>query len=317
VTASEYALGEERGYTAPDGADEGTIFFHPQPGTYEEQAEHLFSEVIPQAIERNTDLTPGQIAVLYPAAWIGDFVADAAHQHGFSTIRSDTNALYPRSSSLMRWLELCAVWCGDGWRSGTPRFLKLADDGYRIFADVLVSDESRLSFRRNLLSLLWERRDTKISLHQWLQDLRRALISALIAESRTLDDDGAVLDAFIERTGPDGDVSDMTLGVFSGFGEGSDRMNLSTCIVRRGGNSRLSSCSAWMMVESRVKALRRPRLANNEGSFSSASPDRRASSTSCIALRAHRRLCGRFRTVLSRELGRERMARNRSSGPGR
>jgi hypothetical protein len=59
---------------------------------------------------------------------------------------------------------------------------------------------------------LWERRDTKISLHQWLQDLRRALISALIAESRTLDDDGAVLDAFIERTGPDGDVSDMTLG---------------------------------------------------------------------------------------------------------
>jgi UvrD/REP helicase N-terminal domain len=173
VTASEYALGEERGYTASDGADEGTIFFHPQPGTYEEQAEHLFSEVIPQAIERNTDLTPGQIAFLYPAAWIGDFVADAAHQHGFSTIRSDTNALYPRSSSLMRWLELCAVWCGDGWRSGTPRFLKLADDGYRIFADVLVSDESRLSFRRNLLSLLWERRDTKISLHQWLQDVAR------------------------------------------------------------------------------------------------------------------------------------------------
>jgi DNA helicase-2/ATP-dependent DNA helicase PcrA len=112
--------------------------------------------------------------------------------------------------------------------------LKLAGDGYRIFADVLVSDENRLSFRRNLLSLLWERRDTGISLHQWLQDLRRDLISGLIAEGRTLDDDGAVLDAFIERTGADGDVSDMTLGVFSGFGEGNDRINLSTMHSAKG-----------------------------------------------------------------------------------
>ena len=30
VAASQYALGEDRGYKAPEGADEGTIYFHPQ-----------------------------------------------------------------------------------------------------------------------------------------------------------------------------------------------------------------------------------------------------------------------------------------------
>jgi superfamily I DNA/RNA helicase len=234
VTASEYALGEVRGYSAPDDADEGTIYFDPQPGTYEAQADYLFSEVIPQAIERNPAITRGDIAVLYPAAWIGDRVADAAREYGFGTIRTDTNALYPRSNQLMRWLELCAVWCCDGWRSGTPRFAKLVSEGYRMFSHVLVSDEKKLNFRRDLLRLLWERRDTKTSLHQWLQGIRRDLVSDTISQSRTLDDDEVVLDTFIQRTGPDGDVSDMTLGLFSGFGEGSDRINLSTLHSAKG-----------------------------------------------------------------------------------
>jgi superfamily I DNA/RNA helicase len=50
VTASEYALGEVRGYSAPNGAPEGTIYFHPQNGSYEEQAEHLFSEIVPRLV---------------------------------------------------------------------------------------------------------------------------------------------------------------------------------------------------------------------------------------------------------------------------
>jgi superfamily I DNA/RNA helicase len=228
VTASEYALGEERGYTAPDGAAEGTIFFHPQSGSYTEHAEYLFSTVLPNALERTANLKLGRIAVLYPAAWIGDAVANAAQEHGFGTIRSDNNALYPRSSRLMRWLELCAVWCCDGWKSGSVRFSKLVAEGRRIFAEVLVSDDSRLNFRRNLLRLLNDRRDSTASLHDWLQDLRGGIVRELIEESRTLTEEGLILDAFIERTESGGDVPDMTLGLFSGFGEGNDRINLST-----------------------------------------------------------------------------------------
>ncbi len=234
VTASEYALGEERGYAAPEGAAEGTIFFHPGTGDYSRQADFLFSTVLPEAMERIPELKLGRIAILYPAAWIGDAVAKAAEEYGLGTIRSDTNALYPRSSPLMRWLELCAVWCCNGWRSGTPRFSKLVAEGNRIFAEVLVSQETRPDFRRSLLSLLWERRDSAASLHGWLHELRQGLIQEMIERSRTLDEEGAVLDAFIQRIGPEGDVQDMTLGLFCGFGEGSDRINLSTLHSAKG-----------------------------------------------------------------------------------
>jgi DNA helicase-2/ATP-dependent DNA helicase PcrA len=234
VTASEYALGEERGYAAPEDAAEGTIFFHPGTGGYEQQADHLFETVLPAAMERLPELKLGRIAILYPAAWIGDAVANAAHEYGFGTVRSDTNALYPRSSRLMRWLELCAVWCCDGWQSGAPRFSKLVAEGSRIFAEVLISDEARLNFRRTLLRLLWERRNSTASLHGWLQDISEGLVRELIDRGRTLAEEAATLDAFVARTGPEGDVQNMTLGLFSGFGEGNDRINLSTLHSAKG-----------------------------------------------------------------------------------
>jgi DNA helicase-2/ATP-dependent DNA helicase PcrA len=49
-----------------------------------------------------------------------------------------------------------------------------------------------------------------------------------------LAEEGETLDAFIEQTGPGGDVQDMTLGLFSGFGEGKDRINLSTLHSAKG-----------------------------------------------------------------------------------
>jgi superfamily I DNA/RNA helicase len=134
----------------------------------------------------------------------------------------------------MRGLELCAVWCCEGWKSGTPRFSKLVAEGNRIFAEVLTSDESRLSFRRNLLRFLWEHRDSTVSLHDWLRDIRNDLLKDLITASRTLADEGPTLDALIDRSRPEGDISGMTLGLFSGFGEGNDRINLSTLHSAKG-----------------------------------------------------------------------------------
>jgi len=108
VAASEYALGEARGYEASPGSQEGTIYFHPLSGDYRDQADHLFSSIVPDLLQRLGGLAPGDIAVLYPAAWIGDSVAGSAEDHGFSVLRTDTNSVYPRSSRLLRWLELCA-----------------------------------------------------------------------------------------------------------------------------------------------------------------------------------------------------------------
>ena len=234
VTASQYALGEDRDYEAPEDAAEGTIYFHPRTGSYEQQADYLFSTALPAALARMPDLTLGRIAILYPAAWIGDAVADAAQRHGFSTIRSDGNALYPRSSRVMRWLELCAMWCCDGWQSGKPRFSKLVDEGKRIYAETLTSDDQKLMFQRTLLSLLWSRRNSTISLHSWLIDLRDGMLTDMFSRCRTLDEESATLNALIERTAEGGDAEELTLGLFSGHGEGNDRIKLSTLHSAKG-----------------------------------------------------------------------------------
>ncbi|WP_127599951.1 ATP-dependent helicase [Nitratireductor alexandrii] len=233
VTASGYALGEERDYEAVDGAEEGTIYFHPRTGQYANHAEYLFTTLLPEIQARHPDLRLGEIAILYPAAWIGNAVAEAAEEHGFAYLRTDGNALYPRSSRLMRWLELCAVWCCGGWKSGQPRFSRVVNDGQRLFYEGLRTDDEFLAFQRELLKTLWDHRDASLSLSQWLSDLNEAVIEPLVAVCRTLQDEGETLGAFIERT-ITGDCQEMTLGTFAGQGEGNDSLKLSTLHSSKG-----------------------------------------------------------------------------------
>jgi DNA helicase-2/ATP-dependent DNA helicase PcrA len=234
VTASSYALGEERDYAAPDGAHQGTIYFHPRNGMYAAQAEYLFATVIPEIKKRIPDLTAGEIAILYPAAFIGNDIATAAQNHGYAVVRADTNALYPRNSRLIRWLEQCAVWCCEGWRTGIPRFSKIVGEGYRLFAEVIVTPDNRLSFQRALLALLFGNRDTSVNLHSWLAQIRDEILGGLFSSSRTMDDESETLDALIERTSAGGVANEMTLGHFSGCGDGNDRINLSTLHSSKG-----------------------------------------------------------------------------------
>jgi superfamily I DNA/RNA helicase len=234
VTASEYALGEARGYEAPPGSREGTIYFHPLAGDYRAQADHLFSSIVPDLIERLAGLAAGDIAVLYPAAWIGDSVAQSAEAHGYSVVRADTNSLYPRSSRFLRWLELCAAWSCGGWQSGNPRFHRLHRDGCRIFAEALGADDVRLFFRRRLLAFLWERRDVGLLLNTWLKQVHDDVLRPFFAAGVTLDDERANLEALIGRTEAGADAEDMTLGVFAGNGDGRERINLSTLHSAKG-----------------------------------------------------------------------------------
>src|SRR3546814_458797 len=108
-----------------ENAPEGTIYFHPRPGTYSAQARHVMETLLPEIMDRCPDTPLGEIAILYSVAWLGDELATAAENAGFGVIRSDNRALYPRSSPILRWLEQCAIWCCDGWRAGQPRMGKL------------------------------------------------------------------------------------------------------------------------------------------------------------------------------------------------
>lgn len=234
VGASEYALGEHRGYQAAEGAVEGAVVFHPGRGDYEHQARQLFSYVLPRAYERMPDLTPGRIAVLYQAAWIGDAVASQAEQHGFEIVRTDANALYPKNSRLMRWLEDCAVWCCQGWRTGTPQFSQIVSDGTRIFAEAVHSEDDRRAFQRRLAESLWKLRDPSVTLHHWLERVRDEVVQRLADACQTLDDDLATLGGIVDRTGDEAELTGMTLGQFSGLSDGGDRLNLSTLHSSKG-----------------------------------------------------------------------------------
>lgn len=233
VTASGYALGEARDYEAVDGAEEGTIYFHSRTGEYANHAEYLFTTLLPKIQARHPDLRLSEIAILYPAAWIGNAVAEAAEEHGFAYLRTDGNAPYPRSSRLMRWLELCAAWCCGGWKSSQPRFSRVVNDGQSLFYEGLRTDHELLVFQQDIVKTLWDRRDASLSLSEWLSDLNETMIEPLIAVCRTLQDEGETLDAFIERT-ITGDCQEMTLGTFAGQGEGNDSLKLSTLHSSKG-----------------------------------------------------------------------------------
>jgi superfamily I DNA/RNA helicase len=233
VAASEYALGEQRGYEVPDDAGEGTVFFHPRPGDFASQADYLFSTVLPDILVR-TGIRPGHVAVLYPEAWIGDAVAEAARRHRFDVIRCDKNALYPRGNLVMRWLESCAVWCCDGWRNGSPRYALLSSDAHRLFAESLTDADRRVQFGRRLIAGLWSRRDPAMPVHVWLEGLYADLLGEEFGRCRSLDEERAVLRAFTARMQHGGDVESMTLAQFAGVGDGADRVTLSTLHSAKG-----------------------------------------------------------------------------------
>lgn len=234
VAASEYALGEDRGYQAPDGAADGTIYFHPLTQSYGAQANHLFTEILPDVMNRIPDLTLGQIAILYQNANIGNDISDAAETAGIEYVRTDGNALYPRYSRVMRWLEQCSIWSCGGWQSGDPRLSRIVADAMRVFADVLVSDDQKTLFQRSLVQFLWSHRNTDERLYDWARHLKLELLDDLLNTSTQLADEVDILDTFIEKLEPGGPIEDMTLGPFSGQGQGMDQITLSTLHSSKG-----------------------------------------------------------------------------------
>lgn len=234
VRASQFALGEERGYEAPENAAQGTVYFHPLQGSYEAQASHVYDTLLPEAMARQPDLQLGDVGILYPAAWLGNILAEAAAERGHATIRADNQAIFPRSSRLLRWLEQCGIWCCDGWRSGDPRFSRIVGEAHRMFAEALPTDSARSEFQRTLLRLMWERRDSTLSLHDWLTELHQELLNDVFFRSRSLVDESEKLDALILKTAPGEPHEEMTLGQFCGHGEGNNRINLTTLHSSKG-----------------------------------------------------------------------------------
>lgn len=233
VAASRVALGEDRDYVAADQDARGLVFAHALGGSLEHQARYLLKELLPEALERCDGVGLGDVAVLYQAAYLGDMVADAARGQGLPYVRTDGNALYPRSSRLMQWLESCGRWCCGGWRSGNPRFSRLMSDGHRLFAAALSSDAERNIFHRALVEVLWRTRDPTLSMHDWLHGLH-AVFEPLAARCAGMREELQSYGRFANRVAPVGDHSGLSLGEFVGEGQHVQRLTLSTLHSAKG-----------------------------------------------------------------------------------
>lgn len=234
LAASGALLDEARDYDAVAGAPAGEVVFHPLRGRYERQASVLINELLPQSLARHPDLRLGDVAILYPAAWLGDTLVPAIQQAGLPFIRTDTNALYSRSSRLMHWLEQCAIWCCGGWQTGTPLFSRLTNEGKRLFSNAIQSDTQATEFHRGLIVKLWASRDGALPLLDWLTDFRDRLIDPLGAECSDLADELIILADFIERISPEGDSHGMCLANLAGQSESRDSLNLSSLHSAKG-----------------------------------------------------------------------------------
>ncbi|MDF6002587.1 UvrD-helicase domain-containing protein [Pseudomonas aeruginosa] len=93
VSASEMALGEDRGYRANDLARQTTIEFVLRPDGLADQATHAVAQIIPAALASKPGRTLGDIAILYKDYRAGDIVAEAVAAGGYDYIRVDTAAL--------------------------------------------------------------------------------------------------------------------------------------------------------------------------------------------------------------------------------
>ncbi|WP_081640586.1 UvrD-helicase domain-containing protein [Desulfovibrio desulfuricans] len=231
VAASTIALEEHRDYESAAN-EESLIFFHPHQGDYKEQAQWLFSSVLPSILSRLPWINWSDIALLYPGAWIGNSLATEAAKHGISIVRNDKNAIYPRSSRLLRWIEHCAEWCCGGWKTGSPRFSQLARQGITFFIEKL-PDKQTVLFQQKLVSFLWSSRDSAVSLASWLENFHRDIFSELLATCSFIHNESENFQNFFEKC-KSGELKEMSLEQFAGQGSNQDSLVLTTLHSSKG-----------------------------------------------------------------------------------
>lgn len=229
IKASEIILNEERGYKHHGETASGAVYFHKIADGYKNQAHDLFRKVIPKIQKNNPKIVLGEIAILYREACLGDEVAQAAKVHGHAITRADKNAVYPKSSKLMRWLEKCAAWCCcEGWSDGCPKWSRIVAEGNRLFSESLTTDEDKHKFAYSLIEFMWHRQDSQQATLDWLLELRNEILWQHLSSERSLINDKNILDKFITWLSEEVGIRNMSLGQFSGVGKESDRINLST-----------------------------------------------------------------------------------------
>lgn len=231
VRASLGALGEERDYLEVAGAPEGELTFWPVPFGLERQAQAIADTVVPKLVERGIALE--EVAVLYRAAYLGDKVALALKQAGIPFVRTDGNAIVRRSSRLARFIEDCARWVVEGWRTAEPHFARLLGQALALVYGRHANSEEEQRLSDQLMGFLQATIGFAGSTHAWLQRIDRELVAGWRVIGRNADQEWEVCAEMIANTDPAAD-RDIPLPHFAGRVEGTGRVSLSTLHSAKG-----------------------------------------------------------------------------------
>ncbi|QDZ29575.1 ATP-dependent helicase [Noviherbaspirillum sp. UKPF54] len=232
INASMAALGEDRGYVAPNGTSTGVVEFRAHSGDTQDQARDIAENLVPQLIERG--FAPEEIAILYREASLGSDMALALAWMNLPFVRADNQALVKRSSRLARFVEACARWVTGGWKEANPLFRRLADEAVNLVKGPYATNDERHAVHLQLIEFLQKSIGVDETAHLWLIRLRDTLITPWAQSAADLTEDWKTIDLMIERTASSSPNENMPLAHLGGRIEGGGRINLSTLHSAKG-----------------------------------------------------------------------------------
>jgi DNA helicase-2/ATP-dependent DNA helicase PcrA len=226
IDASETALDAARGYKsrAPTA---GTIDFYHAKNGLEDQAERVFTEIIPKALSSGAAKSPGDIAILYRTAEVGDVMAGRAERAQMQYIRIDNRRPYP-STPFTNWLEECARWCAGGWRDGNPRLGSLLRTFRGFLRKTAAVREKVMLLEAAMVRFLMARRMPELQLRQWLSDFNDACLAEVLAFEPTLRDDAETFAAMLAATDGEGKLVGYQVKTLAGQIGSPEHLNLIT-----------------------------------------------------------------------------------------
>jgi DNA helicase II / ATP-dependent DNA helicase PcrA len=225
IAASEFVLGEKRGYEAAAG-DGGVIEFYRCKNGFGHQVDVVGIKLIQKVLDSGAARNLGEIALLYRDKSLGDVVADRILNAGYQFIRIDANAPY-RCTPFTTWLEETAAWCSGGWRRGIPRLSDLLLV-WRWFNRKIVTDSEIVASRRSIVRFLYAHRDGSISLKRWLDDLHESCLRLTFEQEPLTADDARNFSRILGLRNPDKPFCSWTVARFGGQVGSPDHLNLMT-----------------------------------------------------------------------------------------
>jgi DNA helicase-2/ATP-dependent DNA helicase PcrA len=191
IEAAQRALGKKRGYESSDPSRKAFVKTGKCAEGLPDQAAYAMQVLVPAALKAREGRQLGDIAVLYRNKNVGDVAAIQAAKAGYPFVRIDNAAPY-KNVPLTGWIEDCASWCAEGWKTASPPLRDL--QGRWLSFQGSLSDAQARADRAKLTRFLWSNRGGG-SASEFVQNLRADLLEMVETARLELADQVVQVDA--------------------------------------------------------------------------------------------------------------------------